>query len=68
MIYKGHNIPALTSDESLKTSNHWMILFLDVVPRDPLFPVRVLMIFFQESLTHILIDSYTFEVFGSSIR
>jgi hypothetical protein len=68
MIYEVHNIPALTGDESLKTSNHWMILFLDVVPRDPLLPIRVLMIFFQELLAHLFVDSYTFEVFVSSVR
>jgi hypothetical protein len=68
MIYEGHNIPSLTSEELLKTRNHWMILFLDIVPRDPLFPIRVLMVFFQKLLAQFLVDSYTFEVFGSSVR
>jgi len=68
MIYEGHNIPSFTGEKSLKTGNHWMIFFLDVVPRDPLFLVRVLMVFFQESLAHFFVDSYTVEVFGSSAR
>ena len=68
MIYEGYNIPALTSEESLTTSKNWMILFLDIVPRNPLFPIRVLMVFFQKSLAHFLVDSYSFEILGSSIR
>ena len=68
MIYEGYSIPSLTSEESLKTSNHWMILFLDIVPRDPLFPIRVLMVFFQKSLAHFLVDSYPFEILVSSVR
>jgi hypothetical protein len=68
MIYEGYNIPALTNEESLKTSKHWMIFFLDIVPRNSLFPIRVLMVFFQKSLAHFLVDSYSFEILGSYVR
>jgi hypothetical protein len=68
MIYEGHNILTFTGDKSSKTGNHWMVFFFDVVPRDPLLPVRVLMIYLQELLAHFFVNSYTFEVFGSSAR
>jgi hypothetical protein len=68
MIYEGYSIHALTSEELLKTRKHWMILFFDIVPRDPLFPIRVLMVFFQKSLAHFLVDFYSFEILGFSVR
>jgi hypothetical protein len=68
MIYEGYNIPSLTREESLKTSKHWMIIFLEIVPRNPLFPIRVLMVFLQKSLAHFLVDSYSFEIVVSSAR
>jgi hypothetical protein len=67
MIYEGYNIPTLTSEESLKTNKHCMVFFLDIVPRNPLFPIRVLMVFFQKSLAHFLVDPYYFEILGSSV-
>jgi hypothetical protein len=35
-----------------------MIFFLDIVSRNLLFPIRVLMVFLQKSLAHLFIDSY----------
>jgi hypothetical protein len=68
MVYEGYNIPSLTREESLKTRKYWMILFLEIVPRNPLFPIRVLMVFLQKSLEHFIVDSYSFEILVSSAR